>query len=312
MPTLVSIASRYRWELMLLVGIPLVSGVIGLLLVVPLIALDTLLGANPFTSSSAPFLVVHPILLAIVYFRVRALGRVMLTLAWAYSLVILTANGTIELIFHFVDEEWWYSAPRIHLWSGMRFLVPIIVLVWFARQASRISFQHALVLIALSTALVTSGFLIPHPLSGTFGGWPFPWGMSVLSAIMGLFAVWVLSRLDKAEDSVGTVIERSVPWNTSSFGGMLKLFTTRVLRRFDPARGRYIEVIIVLLSLSCLLRVGSDLRPLIGEGHELTQLIGTYTFWFALWAALTIGLAYAVRVRQPPERPTTTEPTATN
>ena len=305
---------------MLVLVIPLVTGVIGLLLVVPLIALDTLLGTNPFTSSSAPFLIVQPILLAIVYFRVRALGRVMLTLAWAYSLVILTANGTIELIFHFVDEElifhfvdeeWLYSGPRLHLWSGMRFLVPIIVLVWFSRRASRISFNHALMLIALSTALVTSSFLIPHPLSGTFGGWPFPWGMSVLSAIMGLFAVWVLSRLDKAEDSVGTVIERSVPWNTSSFGGMLKLFTTRVLRRFHPARGRYIEVIIVLLSLSCLLRVGSDLRPLIGEGHELTQLIGTYTFWFALWAALTIGLAYAVRVRQPPERPAATEPTAT-
>ena len=295
---------------MLVLVIPFVSGVIGLLLIVPLIALDALLDANILTLM--PLSIVQPILLAIFYFRVRALGRTMLTLAWSYSLIILTANGTIELIFHFVDEEWWYSAPRIHLWSGMRFLVPIIVLVWFARQASRISFQHALVLIALSTALVTSGFLIPHPLSGTFGGWPFPWGMSVLSAIMGLFAVWVLSRLDKAEDSVGTVIERSVPWNTSSFGGMLKLFTTRVLRRFDPARGRYIEVIIVLLSLSCLLRVGSDLRPLIGEGHELTQLIGTYTFWFALWAALTIGLAYAVRVRKPPEGPATNEPTATN
>ena len=74
MSTLTHLASRYRWELMLVLVIPFVSGVIGLLLIVPLIALDALLDANILTLM--PLSIVQPILLAIFYFRVRALARI--------------------------------------------------------------------------------------------------------------------------------------------------------------------------------------------------------------------------------------------
>ena len=288
---------------MLLVGIPLVSGVIGLLLVVPLIALDTLLGANPFTSSSAPFLVVHPILLAIVYLRVRRMRRTMLSLVWAYAIVATVIDSVVPLLdsMSLIDESGQLNEPMYWLVIAVKTLVPIIVLVWFARQASRISFQHALVLIGLSTALVSSGVIFPHPLVIRWGGgWPFTLGITVFTIAVKLLAFWVLTRLDYADGSDVPVIKRSVPLNASILSSLMNFISTRVLPRFDPARGRYTEAIIALLGLSCLLRIGSDLRPWVGEVQELTPLIGTFTFWFAFWAALTIGLTYVVRVRQPP------------
>ena len=103
MSTLSDLASRYRWELMLVLVIPFVSGVIELLLIVPLIALDTLLGANTITLKLLS--IVQPILLAIFYFRVRALGRSMLTLAWSYSLIILATSAVIDPAFEYFYEE---------------------------------------------------------------------------------------------------------------------------------------------------------------------------------------------------------------
>ena len=99
---------------MLVLVIPFVSGVIGLLLIVPLIALDALLDANILTLM--PLSIVQPILLAIFYFRVRALGRTMLTLAWSYSLIILATNAVTDPAFEFFYEEGWFR-EHVFYWG---------------------------------------------------------------------------------------------------------------------------------------------------------------------------------------------------
>lgn len=296
---------------MLLIGIPFVSGVIGLLLIVPLIALDILLDAN--TLALWLILIVQPILLAIFYFRVRALGRAMLTLAWSYVLVFVVFNSIVDLLFDvMIDMEGRSYVFRSFLRMGVESLVWIIVLVWFARLASRISFQHSLVLIGLSTALSGSDILMPFVPFPTLEGWIFSWEIAILNAILKLFALWVLTRLHSVDDSDVTAVKRSVPWDVSFFGGMVKFFMIRVLSRFDPARGRYKEVIIALLSLSCLLRVGSEIGPWFVEGGVLIDFIGFIVssafrlLWWAVETALIIGLAYTVRVRKPPEHPSAT------
>ncbi len=300
---------------MLVLVIPLVSDVLGLLIILAFIAIDILLDIYLFTPNLPPFLMVQPILLAIFYFRVRASGRTMLTLAWAYSLVFLAANGTIDLAFHFIDEEWWAREPGLYWRQGVTFLAPIIVLVWFARRASSIRFNYALMLIALSTALNGTGILMPFlPFFAIGEGWIFAWETSILNAVLKLFAVWVLARLDTANYPISTDTERSAPWNDPSLGGMQKLLSTRVLPKLDPARGMYKEAIIALLGLSCLPLVASESRSSLAEGQEFTQVIlgsaFSFVYW-AIWFAVIIALAYAVRVRQPPKRPATIEPTAT-
>lgn len=308
MATLTHLASRYRWELMLVLVIPFVSGVIGLLLIVPLIALDALLDAS--TLALGLLSIVQPILLAIFYFHVRALGRSMLTLAWAYVLVFAVSSMIVDLFFSVMIDE---VVQLFVVWSfwrtGVELLVSIIVLVWFARLASRFSFNHALLLIALSTALNGSGILIPFVPFPTLDGWIFAWETAILNAVLKLFALWVLTRLHSVDDSDVTAAKRSAPRDVSFFGGTVKFLMSRVLPRFDPDRGRYKEVIIALLSLSCLLRVGSKFGPWIGEGPELTDVFAfsaIQLLWWAVETALIIGLAYAVRVRQPPERPSAT------
>ena len=300
---------------MLVLVIPFVSGVIGLLLIVPLIALDALLDANILTLM--PLSIVQPILLAIFYFRVRALGRTMLTLAWSYSLIILATNAVTDPAFEFFYEEGWFREHVFYwgLWGlGTEVLIPIIVLVWFARRASIISFKHALMLIALSTALNGSGILMPFVPFPTLDGWIFSWETAILNAVLKLFAVWVLARLDTADDPVSMDTEGSEPWNASIFSSLRGFLSTHVLPRLDPTRGMFKEAIIVLIVMGGLLEAFSSLTSTAFGDQELTGVIAVSAMQLLSWAvelALTIGLAYAVRVRQPPERPSTIEPTAT-
>ena len=312
MSTLSDLASRYRWELILFLVIPFVSGVIELLLIVPLIALDTLLGANTITLKLLS--IVQPILLAIFYFRVRALGRSMLTLAWSYSLIILATSAVIDPAFEYFYEEGLFWEHVFYWGPWVTFLAPIIVLVWFARLASRFSFNHALLFIALSTALNGSGILMPFVPFPTLDGWIFSWETAILNTVLKLFAVWLLARLDTADDPVSTDTERGDPWNASIFSSLRGFLSTHVLPGLDPTRGMFKEAIIVLIVMGGLLEAVSSLTGPASGDQELTGVMAISSMRLLSWAvelALTIGLAYAVRVRQPPESPTTIEPSAT-
>ena len=120
-----------------------------------------------------------------VYFRVRALGRVMLTLAWAYSLVILTANAVTDRtdLSTSVDEEVVVSVPHVIHWGCGVWVHEISQFrssCWSGshRQASRISFQ-ARTRADSPVDCPRQRLRFPytfHPLSGTFGRMAYsPW-----------------------------------------------------------------------------------------------------------------------------------------
>lgn len=310
MQPLVHLASRYRWELMLFIGIPLVEQASWWLLPHVLGNFNTTFDVDSLPSYIAPFLNLSLVFLCLLYVRVRRLGRTALSLMWAFAFVYEAVATTTYLVFDVTDSERW-SVVSTSWWSiGVAFLLSTLVLVWFARQASRISFNHALVLIGLAFALDGSGLLMPNLIFARFLDGQVAWDLVFIVLALKLFAVWVLSRLEVPTESHEMDIERWIGrWDIPTFGVPLRRLAVRVLPRFDPARSISKELVLTLFGLNWLLHIYVTLWSLIVQDHE-TPLIFVFSvpgimFW-PLYIVLVIVLAYAVRVRESPERPSTT------
>ena len=279
------------------------------------------------------FLNISLYLLGFFYFHVRRMGRTTLSLLWAFAFVSEAVTTAVWLPSNLIDHEWWLevsSAPWWVWWvytgnwwrSWWNTVVPVIpqimVLVWFARQASRISFGHALVFIGLAIAFSSTGLRAPIGILGSLrvGYWDFV----IMALVVMLFAVWVLSRLDVPREKHETDIERwigswDIPvFDIPVFGAALRRLAVRVLPRFDPVRGISKELLVALFGLNCLLNAFVRLRYSIGVDFETAilvirdSLVYSIVFW-PLSVALVILLAYAVRVRQPPSPPSAPVPT---
>lgn len=314
MATLTQLASRYRWELMLFVGIPFIEWTTWWFLPHILSNFNIAFDVDSFPSYIAPFQNLSLALLGVLYFRVRRLGRAMLSLLWAFAFayeVVVTAG---HLVLNATDPEGW-SAVSATWWSVGIFLVSIMILVWFARVASRTSFNHALVLIGLAIVLNGSYLLTSDLIFARFVDGPVAWDFVVTALVVTLFAVWVLARLDLAGGPHETDIERwALSLNVPIFGDLLRRFTVRMLPRFDPANGVNKELIITLFGMSWLLVVYITLRSQVGHNLETVDLILVPVLGIVLWTfsiALAIILAYVLRVRRQPESPSTLEPTST-
>ena len=326
MATLTDLASRYRWELMLLVGIPLIERTT--LWLLPHILGNFNLSLDywscppdyyclPFYIS--PFLNISLYLLGFFYFHVRRTDRTTLTLLWAFAFVseavgqatylLLTVDyleqlSTIEIS----DTDWDW-----HL--GLVFLPTTMVLVWFARQASRTSFNHALVFIGVAIALNSSSLYVPGIVFTLLEDWAVVWwDFAVLALAVTLFAIWVLSRLDLPREKHEADIERWISsWNIPVVSVPLRRLAVRILPRFDPARGISKELLAVLFGLYLLPLVYFQLRSWVfyrfDSGFPIVLEVVSILYT-PLLTVIVILLAYAVRVRQPPEGPGTINPTA--
>ena len=94
-----------------------------------------------------------------------------------------------------------------------------MVLVWFARQASKISFSHALVLIGLFIPGYVSRMIMPNLVFARFEDRSAAWDLGAFALVVMLVAVWVLSRLDVAREKHETDIERWIgSWDIPVFG----------------------------------------------------------------------------------------------
>ena len=277
MQPLVHLASRYRWELMLFIGIPLVEQASWWLLTHALGNFNITFDVDSLPSYIAPFLNLSLVLLCLLYFRVRRLGRSTLSLLWTLAFVYEAVATAIYLVFDMADSERW-SVVSMSWWSiGVAFLPSTLVLVWFARQASRISFNHALVLIGLAFALDGSGLLMPNLIRAGFEGRQVAWDLVFIVLALNLFAVWVLSRLEVPTESHETDIERWIGrWDIPIFGVPLRRLAVRVLPRFDPARGISKELVLTLFGLNWLLHIYMTLWSFIAQDHE-TALIFVFS-----------------------------------
>ena len=201
MRTLASTAAKYRWELLLFIGLPLVSDAaafeiltIPLRLVIIVVSVTGLLIPLPSIETFGAFsLHVHACLLGVFYyFYVRRSGRRTLSLVWTYAFAA-TAIGAAATWAPDLDSTMAVAcAPASEAMAGG------VALVWFAARASRFSLGHALLLVALSTALhshwtVTVYFSVPWTESN-----PAYWLVSLLTIAQGLLAVWVFVQFDSA------------------------------------------------------------------------------------------------------------------
>ena len=256
-----------------------------------------------------------PLLLVYFYYsRVRHLGRPILSLLWAYAFVS-TAVGTVMSLPHdVIGIEWRFRAP----WSWLdeiQTLIHFFILIWFARLASRFSFSHALVLIGLSNFLFGLGLSLSNLLFRLLEESVIAWDILALTLVGNFFAFWVLLRLDVPRENRETDIERWIgSWDIPFYGVKLRRLAVRVLPRFDPAVNISKELLVGLFGMYLLPQVYIVLRFwdfYRFETVESTAITVVGIVYTPLWIVLVILLAYAVRVRQPPESPTTIEPTAT-
>ena len=264
MRELAALAGKYRWELLLFLGLPLLSDTaafevltIPIRVVVLIVKTTGLLIPVPSIDTLGAFsLHVHAFLLGIFYyFHVRRSGRRTLSLVWAYAFAA-TAIGAVAAWTPDLDAQWEWLAP------GAEALAGGIALVWFAARASRFSLAHAFLLIALSTALYGYGsvaiyFSVPWTEAN-----PAFWLVSILSIAQGLLAVRVLAQFDSA----------------------------RVLSR---------NAIIAMFALDGTMLVALGI---VNGGHPAAQAALSAVVMLASWAAwygVVILLTYLARSRQP-------------
>ena len=191
-------AAKYRWELLLFIGLPLLSDTAAFevltfpIRVVLLIVRTTgLLIPVPSIDTFGAFsLHVHALLLAVLYYlHVRRSGRRTLSLVWAYAFAA-TAIGAVAAWAPDLDSPWEWLAP------GAEALAGAVVMVWFATRASRFSIGHAFLLIGLSAALHGYGTVAIYLSVPWTEANPTYWLVAILAIAQGLLAVRVLAQFD--------------------------------------------------------------------------------------------------------------------
>ena len=187
---------RHRWELLLLVGIPAVAFIFS----------GVGVGVGPWVSTTL-LLLLHfssgighgftAILLVVTYFQVRELGRPTLSLFWEYSLfaaVITTLSAITAALVAIAFLRLEISSSHLALFPLIRVVESApgaLVLLWFARRASRISLAHAYLLVAATVSPTLNVNLNDQALQNTAiitGG--------LLQFALSLLAVWAIPHFD--------------------------------------------------------------------------------------------------------------------
>lgn len=182
----------YRWEFWLLVVVPLAVSLTPALLTpsAPTIFPELIDWERGLALRGVAQLV-GVVLLLIALFRLRAQGRKFVALVCGYLLAGAGANATVT--FAVAGDA--FNAPRIALWTAEGLLL-FPLLIWFTRQASRMSMAHAffLLLVSRGHAFWPSGdSWLPGSEAATIGA------ILVLAAsayALRLLQVWMLGNFD--------------------------------------------------------------------------------------------------------------------
>ena len=267
--------NKYRRELWLFIGIPTVVSIIG--------AIYNWSGVrwaddSGLRDSGAVTGFAAAVALGVSYPWVRRLGRPMLGLLWRYSIAGSVVSGTGEVVIHLLSSR--LGLDRTDLALSLMALIPagILVRLWFAREASRISLAHAFLFIALTVA---TGSLI-SPLTSAWSALREGYDLYVAMAVVGNAASAIML--------VVTMTLLSI-WALTTFDGL-----DRTMRR---------RVIITLLALGAvdafLFRMVRDIT-LLGPWRAIDLAI--FLAGSVIGTLILLGLTYLVRVRRPAEPPT--------
>ena len=288
-----SFFDTYRWELWLIVGIPVITGIC-LALVGPFVGLlgygNAVIHLIYFVGS-----VVGLLLLAVSYLRVRNLGRDFLAVLWGYvvavSVIGATSQGVLFLVgAAFPGADHLANFGRTFSIYGLALLLEILALLWFARRASRLSLMHAVFLLVYSSLTVVSP-VTGSTISGinTYLLLASFLARGAITLTVMLAKVWLLGNFDR----------RGARFHRDAVIGLLATFILSGYARvviadlIGYAEGPYLAVL-----------------PLLDVVFGLAAFAATTVFQLAMLLAL-FALVYLVRVRPPtadaepePEAPT--------
>ena len=288
-----SFFDTYRWELWLIVGIPVITGIC-LALVGPFVGL---LGYGNAVIHLIYFVgrVVGLLLLAVSYLRVRNLGRDFLALLWGYlvaaSVIGATTQGVLFLVgAAFPGADHLANFGRTFSIYGLALLLEILALLWFARRASRLSLMHAVFLLVYSSLTVVSP-VTGSTISGinTYLLLASFLARGAITLTVMLAKVWLLGNFDRRGPRFG---RNAVIGLLATFilSGYVRVVIADLI---GYAEGPYLAVL-----------------PLLDVVFGLAAFAATTVFQLAMLLAL-FALVYLVRVRPPtadaepePEAPT--------
>lgn len=272
----------YRWELLLLLLAPLL-GDLAPPAVFPLAGflydrgwLDSRFVLVGFEGIGS--LVEAGLLLAF-YARVRRMERAFLSLVWGYALLLAAVGGVYWLLLAAFRPGLWESGVLANaLWWGGSSLVygvaVLLLLLRFARPASRFSLTHAYFLF-----LVAKTYLLTALLARTLSvqlfdlvpvGIPFAIGFVSVFGGGALFA-WLL----------GNFSARGAVFRMRAVVGLLTLY-----------------IVSELWELAEALTVVSELTEGLLTGDALTT-VGLSLWQFLIFTVLPLVFIYRLRVRHP-------------
>lgn len=191
---------RYRWELGVFWLVPFVAGGMSLAYL-ELLFFELDLAMWPVHAQSFAILTV-----LIALYRLRPKGRPIFSLAVLFLIVQLAIDwASLALPRENLLNRWYMSDLPMEIQGLLPYVTgwfPAIILVWFADRAARISFRHALLFIALSPALDGASFLWDFTPFAQHGWLAAPitiWAVRIPHAVLAVFAIWVLTRIDSLE-----------------------------------------------------------------------------------------------------------------
>ncbi|MCY4448999.1 MAG: hypothetical protein OXE02_09195 [Chloroflexi bacterium] len=197
----------YRWELWLLLWTPLLSVIASVLafsLYASLYDEDRVVPRYVSYAQGVAASLVHAGLLAVFYARIRRLEHPFFTLVWGYAIWLAAVGALVWLVaaaFAPYDED--SGLLGVSLWTRGRSLahgvVALLPLLWFARQASRLSLAHACFLF-----LVLKAYTLTIVVARALNLWIFDvvpvgllFAMTFASVLgFGFLLAWLLGNFD--------------------------------------------------------------------------------------------------------------------
>lgn len=272
----------YRWELWLIVGIPAAAWIAFNLVSIPL----QLLLDSARTFSNLQLLlgsVVALLLLAVFYGRVRGLGRDFLPLLWGYVL-ITSAISAIAAVAALIAGVEYSDAPQLTvigstlLIYGLAALLQLIALLWFSRQASKLSLTHAFFLVAIASPTLLGSMPGSQSAENFASVLALFLAGGAIALVVALFKVWLLGNFDLR----GSGFRRNAVVGFVTAVVLSGLATVVIDAAVGSGEGTY-----------------SDTLPLLGVVSGLAAFIAT-TGLYLLTLFILFAIVYLVRARQSP------------
>lgn len=199
MPRLIA---TYRWELWLLLGIPVIAQTARIPMIILVDRFSLLIENATFSVVEIGVAASVLLLLTLSYPRIRGLGREFLAILWGYRIAAAVLTAAIQSAALLMELAYaGEGSPFFSIGGTLLFYLAtapfqIGVLLWFARRASRISLPHAFFLIALTSFVAPPASRGSPDAALAFASMAVG---AVIALTLALAQVWLLGNFDRRD-----------------------------------------------------------------------------------------------------------------